>query len=160
MKKTLMLYRTNNLLDDEAFVAESKHAAQDFTRSRILTFRTIAVLLMAKGMKSLQLSLNELIPKLGNSERTVSKAAYSKARAKLRHTAFIELNRQAVIQTMYEDGDYETLHGFRILAIDGSRVLLPTNASTRKVFGVVEYKNQRPGVEGEHCYALASVLYD
>lgn len=120
----------------------------------------MAVLLMAKGMKSLQLSLNELIPKLGKASRTVSKAAYSKARAKLRHAAFIELNRQAVIQTMYEDGDYDTLYGLRILAVDGSRVLLPMNDETRKAFGAVEYKNQCEGVSGEHCYALASVLYD
>jgi hypothetical protein len=61
---------------------------------------------------------------------------------------------------MYEDGDYETLHGFRILAIDGSNVMLPTNDNTRKVFGTVQYRNQRPGVEGEHSYALASALYD
>lgn len=145
---------------DEAFVARFKRSTQDFTRSRILSFRAIAVLLMAKGMKSLQLSLNEIVPKLGHIHRTVSKAAYSKARAKLRHTAFIELNRQAVIQTMYEDGGYETLYGLRILAVDGSRVLLPTNPETKTVFGAVEYKNQRPKVEGEHCYGLASVLYD
>lgn len=160
MKKTLLISRTSKLLDDKIFIEKFKHSAQDFTRSRVLTFQTMVVLLMAKGMKSLQLSLNEIVPKLGKANRTVSKAAYSKARAKLSHAAFIELNRQAVIQTMYEDGDYQTLYGLRILAVDGSRVLLPTNPETRTAFGAVEYKNQRPNVEGEHCYALASALYD
>jgi hypothetical protein len=148
------------MLDDESFIIHSKHAPADFTRSRVLTFRTVAVLLMAKGSRSLQLALNEFIPKLGTSASTVSKVAYSKARRKLKHTAFITLNQEAVVRTMYEDGDYETLHGFRILAIDGSTVMLPDNTGTRKVFGTVAYRNQKPDVAGEHCYGLASVLYD
>ena len=90
---------------------------------------------MAKGMKSLQLSLAELIPKLGKPEYSVSKAAYTKARRKLKHTAFIELNQRAVIQTVYEDANYKTAFGFRLLAIDGSKVQLPTNPETKKEFG-------------------------
>jgi hypothetical protein len=148
------------MLDDESFIANSKFSPADFTRCRMLTFRTLAVLLMAKGSRSLQLALNEFIPKLGKPATTVSKAAYSKARVKLRHTAFIELNRRAVVQTMYEDGDYKTLHGFRLLAVDGSKVLLPTSGEIRVVFGTVPYKNQRSDVAGEYSYALASVLYD
>ena len=88
------------LLEDETFIARFKRSAADFTRTRVLTFQTITVLLMAKGMKSLQLSLNEIIPKLELAEQTVSKVAYSKARRKLKHEAFIELNREAVIRTM------------------------------------------------------------
>lgn len=155
-----MLNRLTTALEDESFIARFKHTAQDFTRSRILTFRAIAVLLMAKGSKSLQLSLNEFIPKLGLGRQTVSKAAYSKARKKLKHTAFIELNRTAVVQTMYEAGGYRTFHGFRVLATDGSKVQLPTTSDTSEAFGTVAYKNQRAGAEGVHAYALASVLYD
>jgi hypothetical protein len=77
MKKTLLFRRTSSMLDDEVFIANSKRSAADFTRSRILTFRTVAVLLMAKGSRSLQLALNELIPKLGKPAATVSKVAYS-----------------------------------------------------------------------------------
>lgn len=148
------------MLDDKSFIIRSKHAPADFTRSRVLTFRTVAVLLMAKGSRSLQLALNEFIPKLGTSAATVSKVAYSKARRKLKHTAFIELNREAVVRTMYEDGDYETLYGLRLLAVDGSKIILPTSDETRATFGTVPYKNQRPDVAGEYSYALASVLYD
>jgi hypothetical protein len=53
----------------------------------------------------------------------VSKVAYSKARHKLKHEAFIELNQEKVIRTMYEDGDYETWKNLRILGVDGSIVL-------------------------------------
>jgi len=145
---------------DELFVTRYKRSAQDFTRTRVLTFQTITVLLMAKGMKSLQLSLNELIPKFGHSQQTVSKVAYSKARRKLKHGAFIELNQEAVVKTMYEDGDYQTYHGLRILGTDGSKVLLPTNDETIKTFGANTHWNRSLSASGEHCFGLASVLYD
>lgn len=121
-------------------------------------------MLLAKGMKSLQLSLNELIPKLGLPALSVTNMAYSKARRKLKHTAFIALNQLAVVDVMYADQDYHTLYGFRILAVDGSKVQLPTNEATAREFGTLAYRNNPPNnrlpVEGEHSYAQASVLYD
>lgn len=120
----------------------------------------MVTLMLIKGGKSLQLSMNDFLPKLGRNQATADKSAYSKARRKLKHTAFIELNQKAVIATMYEDGDYQTFHEFRILAVDGSKVQLPTNKETIEEFGTFAYKSQRPGIEGEHAYALASVLYD
>ena len=136
-------------LEDKSFAARFKQSAADFTRSRILTFRAVAVLLMAKGSKSLQLSLNEFVPKLGLDQSTVSKVAYSKARRKLKHTAFIELNSKAVVATMYEDGDYQMFQGFRMLAIDGSKIQLPTNDETIEEFGTFAYKSNYPGLHGE-----------
>jgi hypothetical protein len=118
-------------------------------------------MLLQKGSKSLQLYLNELIPGLGLSGLTVSNMAYSKARRKLKHTAFIELNQTAVITTMYEDGDYQTFKGFRILACDGSKIRLPEDdPEVIELFGSQSYANGQPGITGEHAMALASVFYD
>lgn len=119
-------------------------------------------MLLAQGTRSLQCALNELIPQLGLRQHTVSKVAYSKARRKLKHGAFIELNQEAVVRTMYEDGDYQTWKGLRILAIDGSKVMLPTNDATVKEFGVIHYDNKsvNPKGTGQHSFAMASVLYD
>jgi len=61
---------------------------------------------------------------------------------------------------MYETDDYQTYKGLRILAVDGSKIQLPTNAETIEEFGTFAYQNQRPQVSGLHSYALASVLYD
>jgi|WetSurMetagenome_2_1015567.scaffolds.fasta_scaffold147078_1 hypothetical protein len=117
-------------------------------------------MMMQKGMKSLQLSLNELIPKLGLSSSSVSNVAYVKAKKKFKHTAFIELNRIAVVETMYEDGDYKTYKGFRILATDGSKIQLPDTDELKEEFGVMTYNNKAHNVSGEHVFALGSVLYD
>jgi hypothetical protein len=152
-------------LNNEILVNQHKRSAVDFTRNRVLSCKAVFVTLMSKGAKSLQLALNELIPKLGLPDCTVSRVAYAKARRKLKCTFFMALNRATVIRTVYEDGDYKTLHGFRVLAIDGSKVQLPTNSETKKVFGSFDYHSMQPQgkgstVSGEHSYALASVLYD
>jgi hypothetical protein len=120
--------------------------------------------MLTKGGKSLQLAMNDFLPKLGHTQ-SIDKSAYSKARRKLKHAAFIELNQEAVIRTMYEDGDYQTLYGLRILAVDGSKIQLPTNPETEKEFGSFDYygmpsHSKGSMVSGRHSYALASVLYD
>lgn len=120
-------------------------------------------MLLAKGKKSLQLSLNETIPKLKHLTRpTVSKVAYSKARRKLKHGAFIELNQKTVVDVMYGDDDYKTWYGYRILATDGSRVILPDTDDIIAQFGTVAYDNKQgySSSSGKHATARASVLYD
>ena len=124
----------------------------------MLSFKTMAALMLMKGGKSLQISLNSLLPKLGRVQVTVDKSAYSRARRKFQYTAFIELNERAVVNVMYGDGDYRTWNGHRILAVDGSKVMLPTNDETVEEFGTLSYHT--PYGVGEHCYAVASVLYD
>jgi hypothetical protein len=146
-------------LDDLVLISQHKKSVTDFTRNRILSFKVTVMMLMTKGGKSLQLSLNAFIPKLGLSSRTVSRVAYSKARHKLKHTFFIALNQETVVKAMYETSDYQTWKGRRILAVDGSKVMLPTNDETIKEFGVLRYDNGA-GAAGEHSYAVASVLYD
>jgi hypothetical protein len=156
------LNRSNTLLTDEQFVVRSKRLAQDFTRDRVLNFRTMAVLMLAKSSKSLQNSMNNFLPKLKRQQLTVGKSAYSKARKKLKHTVFIELNQQAVVTTIYEDGDYKTWHGLRILGNDGSKITLPATDAIAKEFGIITWGNGQgePNSTGIYCYALGSVLYD
>lgn len=105
--------------------------------------------------------MNTFLPKLGKAQATVDKSAYSRARQKLKHTAFIELNQRAVVQTMYEDGDFQTWQGYRILAVDGTKIQLPDNPATVKEFGTWSYRAQhKGGITGTCTMALGSVLYD
>jgi hypothetical protein len=105
--------------------------------------------------------MNTFLPKLGKSQATVDKSAYSRARRKLKHTAFIELNQGAVAATMYEDGDYQTWQGHRVLAVDGSKLQLPETPAMAKQFGTWTYRSQQNGgITGTCTMALASVLYD
>jgi hypothetical protein len=117
-------------------------------------------MLLGKGMKSYQLALNSLIPKGNRPGVTASNAAYCKARAKFRHTAFIELNQVGVVAVMYGDGDYARFKDFRLLAIDGSKIRLPETDETIDAFGTRAYRNKQHDIVGEHCMALSSVVYD
>lgn len=110
-------------------------------------------------MKSLQNVVNEAMTWLG--QRPVTASAYSQARYKLKHTAFIELNQAAVVETLYGDGDYQRFWGFRVLAVDGSKIILPDNQATREEFGTIAWTSGKTAdIQGERPYALASVLYD
>jgi hypothetical protein len=146
-------------LFSNTFINRHKTASGHFTRQAILSFSTLCILMLRKGTQSLQLSLNAFVPMLNMGKTTVTKMAYSKARHKLKHTAFIELNQEAVVRTMYADDDCTRYKGFRVFAIDGSVVQLPDTEEIREVFGTVAYDN-KSSVPGKHPYALASVCYD
>ncbi len=132
---------------------------QAFTRDRQLVFSLMIVMILRKSVKSIQQVLNEVMTWLNVPPVTAS--AFSQARYQIKHEAFIELNQKAIVRAMYEEGDYRTFWGFRILAIDGSRVTLPDNEGIRKEFGTIPYSNGKTGaIRGERPYAQASVLYD
>jgi hypothetical protein len=147
------------LIEDDLFKRRHRSNQKDFTRLRVLSFGLVLVLVLRKSVKSLQLVVNEALNQLNNEPVTAS--AYSQARYKLKHTAFIELNQKAVVETRYADNGYQRFWGHRILAVDGSKIRLPDNKAVRDEFGTIAYSSGKEGeVQGAHPYALASVLYD
>ena len=128
-----------------------RRSTQDFTRKRKLTFENTILVILRKSVRGLQCILNETLDTLPSA------AAFTNARKKLKHTAFIEFNARAIVATMYSH-PYKTLYGLRILAVDGSKITLPDNTQTRETFGVTKVKNLQ--YEGTYTCALASVLYD
>jgi hypothetical protein len=114
---------------------------------------------MRNSVKSLQNVVNEAMTWL--CQPPVTASAYSQARYKLKHTAFIELNQAAVVENLYSDGGYQRFWDFRILAVDGSKLVLPDTEAIREEFGTVAWTNGKTAeIQGERPYALASVLYD
>lgn len=160
-EKNTCLDAVDNRLGNPEFIARHRSVFTAFTRRRVLTFRVLFILMVSNSLKSLQLRLNELVPKLTVGVMSVSNMAYCKARLKFKHTALTELNQAAVVDVMYSDGDYDTFKGFRLLAGDGSKVRLPEyDDEVTETFGTMAYANGRPGVAGVHAMALASVIYD
>lgn len=66
--------------------------------------------------------------------REVSKAAFSKARQHLKHTAFIELN-DTLLSDAYQTTSTKTWQGHRLCAIDGSTLRLPNREAIAEHFG-------------------------
>lgn len=144
----------------EDFQLRHRTTNKAFSRERKLTFPRVILFLIQKSIKPLQIALNELFDRIDDDRLSVSASAFSQARRKLAHTAFIELNKGGVVDVVYGDRDYRTWRGFRILAIDGSKVQLPDSPSVREEFGTVRVANQQASDLGDRCFGLASVLYD
>jgi len=163
-KKLAVIQTTKTLLTHADFKARHRVKPKYFTRKRVLTFSIVLALILQKSVKSLQLVLNEFFGSLSMyvslTVLTVSNSAFSQARQKLSHTAFIELHRTAVVETYYADDRYQTWQGFRLLAVDGSKIRLPDTPEIRKEFGTISVANQSGVDLGEQPWALASVCYD
>ena len=143
---TLLETLRQRLLDPE-FIARHRVRPQDFTRSRILPFGLAVIFILQHTVKSIQRHLREFFSQLKNELAivSVSSSAWTQARAKLKHTAFIELNQACMLPARYESKDAPPIlrwRGLRLLAVDSSTLRLPMWEDTAKEFGIVETTNQ------------------
>lgn len=115
-------------------------------------------LMIKKSSKSSQNSLNDMTLN-GDIDYTVTNSAYTQARAKLNYTAFIEMKDKSV-EMFYEDGEYNRYKNFRLLAVDGSIVILPNSTDIKQAFNPTVAKCQIEDYAKEVVQARVSTLYD
>jgi len=85
---------------------------------------------------SIQRDLDRFYRSLNNSDfniRKVTKSAYSQARKKLNPWAFKRLN-EVTVNTFFENNEVYTWHGLRVMAVDGSRIVLPNHPTLKDEF--------------------------
>ncbi|MDD2814248.1 MAG: hypothetical protein PHP00_00695 [Thiotrichaceae bacterium] len=108
----------------DSFKAQHRTHTTDFTRDRKLSFPLLMTLLLQKGVKSIQLLLNEMSLHWGVSP--VSHSAFSQRRMQLKHTAFIELNQKAVVDVMLpHPASLENLEKYLTVIRQKSKVNMP-----------------------------------
>lgn len=90
---------------------------------------------------------------------TITSGAFTKARKKLKHTAFIELN-QGLIDIYYKDANIKRLYDFRIIAFDGSDIILPNNEEIKQEFGSIRSANGHHKEIGDYARATLEIGYD
>lgn len=108
--------------------------------------------------RSVQKELNHYykLIRSGEFELThISNSAFTQARAKLKHTAFVELSDR-VIDEFYNEAPWMSWHGRRVLSVDGSTVCLPDHPDLRKVYGT----HRLGSGKREKLMARISHLYD
>lgn len=137
---------------------------QDFSRECRLTFPVLVILLLQKSLKSLQARLHEYVRQLalGAEGRGLSPGAITHARAKLSAEVFVELNRQAVLPTVYGDENQQLVQrwrGHRVLGVDSSVLRLPKNEDVAQKYGWMECSHEHTLPE-RYAQARMSVLYD
>ena len=102
---------------------------------------------------SIQLELDSFFKTIKGVENVITKQAYSQARRKISHEAFIKL-ADAVTSWFYGDDDFKTFYGYRLSAIDASILEINNSERLRKEFGYVENKTVKL------ARAKASCIYD
>jgi len=150
-------------LHDPAFRARHRVREQDFTRDRQLTFPVIMLFVLQKTVKSIQKHLAEFLEELsgGAMFQTPTPGAVTHARAKLKPSAFVELNKEVVLPLVNEQHfPLRRWHGHRLFGHDSSLLRLPPTEELAKEYGSVEVSNQQGATGTAYPEARMSVLYD
>ncbi len=109
--------------------------------------------------RAIQRELDSFFKKLDSSDYTIreaTKGAFSQARSKLNEWGFKRLNEVAV-DTFYEQAEYYTWNLFRLLAVDGTRIMLPNHRTIKEEFGECSFG---PNADSKRSMAIGSMLYD
>ena len=147
------------------FCARHRRATSDFTRQRLLTFPIVMLLLLQKTTKSVQRHLHSFFHQLGLQplERSVTPGGWTQARAKLSHSAFIELNQEVLLPCFYAPDQAQHRRGWRghrLLGCDGSLLRLPSHPQVVQTFGALAVANHLGDTGTRYTPARLSVLYD
>jgi hypothetical protein len=159
-----LIEQLRHSLTDPGFSSRHRRRPVDFTRECVLTFPVVMLLLLQKSLKSLQAHLQEFLGRLadGRTAPQLSGGALTHARAKLRASAFVELNASAVLSTIY-GAEHAALvqrwKGHRLLGVDSSLMRLPGSAAVGEVFGWVQCANHY-GLLERYPQGRVSALYD
>ncbi len=145
------------MIESPGFAERHRFTKEQFTRRRSLTVGKLVLFLLNLVQGALQAELDRffgLVRSGGGIMRIASKAAFSMARRKLHFTAFLEINR-TIVDAFYAEQGVHRWHGWRLLAVDGSTVLLPQTEEIRSWFGVVD-----PSQPRAYPIGRVSALYD
>jgi len=124
-----------------------KNPGKDFTRDRKLPFETVVNLLISMGGNSIY---KELLESQGYDVNTATTSAFIQQRDKILPEAF-----EFLLHKFTESySDIKTYRGYRLLATDGSDLLIPTNPNDSDT-----YFQNHPGEKGYNLLHL-NAMYD
>ena len=109
--------------------------------------------------RAIQRELDSFFQKITSSDFTIretTKGAFSQARAKLNAWAFVRLN-EVVVDSFYNGAEYYQWNRMRLLAVDGTRLMLPNHPSIKKEFGECSFG---PNADSPRSMGIGSILYD
>ena len=150
-------------LRDPNFLARHRVRPQDFTRQRQLTFPLLMLFVLQQTIKSIQRHLHEFLDELAQGEifEPVTSGAVTHARAKLKESAFVELNQDCVLPVIYgPEHAIQRWRGHRLAGVDSSLVRLPDSDELGNAFGWKEAANQHGATGTRYPEARLSVVYD
>lgn len=155
MKRTKVgkiIKKVYDKINSKEFLEVSKMKEKDFTRNRKMDFPKLMIFILSGTKKSLQSALFAFSSRFKFENGTYSKQAFSKARKKINPSAFFSLFKESV-ELFYKDSGFKRYHGYRVMAIDGTKYNLPNSTEMKDIYGFQNSTN-------EQAQALGSCLYD
>ena len=157
-KKGLIVDMTQNHLNHCEVDPDLRLKSNAFTRKRKLTAKRILMLLLQRLAYSLQLGVDKLFEHYG--EESVSKQAFSKARANL-NPEFVRKFADGIAEIHAQDPDAPSWKGMRLIAIDGTDIALENSAELKEKFGCSGSKRNAATALGSMAYGpLDQAIYD
>lgn len=132
----LLRYLKNKLTNPD-FISTYRTSPKHFTRNRYFTFKSLSLFIISTIQSSIQRELDRFFRTFNNqllAEKFVSQSAFSQARLKIKPEAFVELC-QDITNLFYTNYAVKKWNGLRLIAIDGSELMLPKNTDTIEQFG-------------------------
>lgn len=131
---------TKLIVNTTEFMEKFRKSKKDFIRNRKVSFAMNILLIFACLKRSIQTGIDQFIIDMDTEFNTYSKQAFSKRRQCILPEAFQELYRLST-EFFYKEANYKTYSGYRILAVDGSKVNLPYNKELMEIYGCQKSTN-------------------
>ncbi|MFT3751832.1 MAG: IS4 family transposase [Paludibacter sp.] len=148
-------------LFSQEIILQFKMSDKDFTRNRKQSFHSTIVFMINFLTKSLSVEIANFISfiKYNMPSATIhgfSKSAFVQYRKKIKPEVFKSLS-DSLIEEFYTDNDdsIKSWKGFRLLAVDGSRLVLPDTMELESIYGKTRNQSGTGVVQ-----ARISVLYN
>ena len=140
------------LVNGEEFLKMARSSSVDFTRNRKMGFASYIWYFLLHCTRSLSTGLHAFQQAFRENDDVITKQGFSKGRRRIRPEAIAYLVDFTRDQ-FYKTAEAQLWNGYRLLAIDGSKVNLPTAPELVEHFGCQKES-------GGQVQALASCLYD
>lgn len=149
------------LIYSNKFMEDNRAKDKDFTRKRKLPFTSLVLFMINIIKQTIQKELTRFVKMFENKSSNITKSAFSQSRIKLKPEAFIELNN-CLTEEFYTDNIIEKWNGFRLCAIDGSKLIPPTHSEElMKKFGTLSNGMIIPQAQVSSCYdVLNEIIID
>ena len=152
--------KLRSMLNDEQFINESKKRKQDFIRTRKFGFADTVGIILSKTGKGIKSAVRAFKESVGRENISYSQQAFSKGRTRIKWEAFRALHNVSVTE-FYDNFEVKKYRGYRVCAIDGSKINLPYHSETASVFGVLSFSNdQTQALCSCMCDVLNNVVID
>ena len=139
-------------IKSKEFVSCFRMRSKDFTRNRKAGLSDNMMMVLNKTGRGIRAAVRAFIKVTQEEGSTYSQQAFSKGRMRIKWEAFKDIF-SVTVNDCYSEYDYQTFSGYRLLAVDGSRLNLPYHPDSMDEFGVQKSS-------GGQIQALASCLYD